>query len=250
MKKTLSIIALAAALCSCEKQNGTLADSGYGYIDLGLTADSMIETKAAASVGDLSGWTIKVGETAYTSAGQKIAAGTYTLSASNYADEAAAIASNSGWGDAFYSGSTANVTVTAGETTEASIACGTAKNARLAVVFALGSDFTEYKVTVAKEGVSGGLVFDAENASTSKAYFTAGKTGIGYSIDYKYKGTAKNITGKTINLGGAATEKTIRVASNSNGTITITVTRDEEFGDGGSENITIDAVTGDEVSNS
>lgn len=176
-----------------------------------------------------------------------IAAGKYTISASNYTDEATAIASNSGWGDAFYSGSTADVTVTAGQTTNATIACGTAKNARLAVEFALGTDFTEYKVTVAKDGVPDGLVFSAENANTAKAYFTASKTGIGYSIDYKYKGTAKNITGKTIDLGGAATEKKIRVASNTNGTITITVTRDEEFGNGGSESVTIDAATGEEA---
>lgn len=247
MKKTLIFIAAAAMLCACTKQNGSLAEVGYGYIDLGLSTDNEVVTKAEANVGDLTNWTVKVGGTSYTGAGQKIAAGKYTISASNYTDEATAIASNSGWGDAFYSGSTANVTVTAGQTTEASIACGKAKNARLAVEFALGSDFTDYKVTVTKEGVSNGLVFNTENASTAKAYFTAGKENIAYSISYTYKEEAKTPINKTVTLGGAATEKKIRVASNTNGTITITVTRDEEFGDGGSESVTIDAATGAEA---
>lgn len=247
MKKTLTFIAAAAMLCACTKQNGSLAEAGYGYIDLGLSTDNEVVTKAATTVGSLTGWTIKVGDKDYKGADQKFAAGTYTLSASNYADEAAAIASNSGWGDAFYSGSTANVTVTAGQTAEATIACGTAKNARLAVEFALGSDFTDYKVTVSKAGVDAGLVFNAGNASTAKAYFTAGQTGIGYSIQYKYKNADKSITGKTVSLGGAATEKKIRVASNTNGTITITVTRDEVFTGGDNDEITIDAATGEEA---
>lgn len=245
MKKTLTFIAAAAMLCACTKQNGSLAEVGYGYIDLGLSTDNEVVTKAATTVGSLTGWTIKVGDKDYTGADQKFAAGTYTLSASNYADEAAAIA-HEDWGDAFYSGSTPNVTVTAGNTTNATIACGTAKNARLAVEFALGSDFTDYKVTVSKEGVDAGLVFNADNANTAKAYFTAGKENIAYSISYTYKGVAKTPINKTVTLGGAATEKKIRVASNTNGTITITVTRDEEFIGGDNDEITIDAATGEE----
>ncbi len=246
MKKIFTLVSLAAAVCACSKNGITPSD--YGYIEVaGISNDVTVTTKATQNVTDLNGWTIKVGETAYTGSDQKFTAGTYTVTASNYADEAAANASEYGWGDAFYTGSN-SVTVTAGQTADVTIACGKAQNARLAVVFntaTFGSFITDYSVTVTKDGVEGGLKFDSTNTG-KKAYFAANTANVAYTIKYKYNGAEKQ-AGGTITLGAAATEKKITISANNNGTITVTISYDDEFTDGGGDSFEIDAATGEKI---
>lgn len=248
MKKVIILISLAVIVCACRKDEP--AGTGYGYIEIaGISNDETVATKAVQTVENFSTWTVKVGDVAYTGSAQKFTAGTYTVTASNYADEATANAADSGWGAAFYTGSKGDVEVAAGATTNVEIACGTAKNARLAVVFntaTFGTFITEYSVNVAKAGVDDGLVFNGENAATKKAYFAAGTADVAYTIAYKYNGAPKGANG-TVTLGAAATEKRITISSNNNGTITVTVTYDDTFGDGGEESFDIDAATGEQV---
>ena len=244
MKKIITLVSLAAIICACNKNEPV--GTGYGYIEVaGISNDVTVTTKATQNVTDLSGWTIKVGETVYTGSNQKFTAGTYTVTASNYADEAAANASESGWGDAFYTGSN-SVTVTAGQTADVTIACGKAHNARLAVVFnteTFGSFITDYSVTVTKDGVLEGLVFNYANTD-AKAYFAANTANVAYTIKYKYNGAEKQANG-TITLGAAATEKKITISANNNGTITVAISYDDEFTDGGGDSFEIDAATGE-----
>lgn len=244
MKKTFTIVALAAALCACHKPAPQLNSNNYGYIDLGISADESMGTKAVTTVDDFAGWTVLVGTTPYTGATMPIAAGTYTVSAKNFASMEAA---NTGRGAAFYSGETAGVVVTAGSTATPTIACGKAKNARFKVVFAdtFTSIATDYSFTTKDTRA---IVFDGTKEKSTPAYYPATlddehPSTVDYRIDYTFGTTPKVIEG-TIKLGAAATEKTITIQGNSNGTITINITYDDTFGNGGAEEITIDGATG------
>lgn len=243
MKKYLSTLLVAAAMLSACTNDNILDVASYGYLNLDLTTDNTVTTRAVQKVDGFSTWTVKVGKTDYTGPSQKFPAGTYNVTASNYADLATANTAKGNWGDAFYSGST-SVTLAAGETKNVTVACGTAKNARLAVSFSLNEAITNCTLT-AKKG-DNDLVFNKTNASTAKAYYDAVST-VNYSVSYTYGGVPKTLTGKSVTLGAAATEKKINITANDNGTITISVSYDDTFGDGGSDIITIDAATGEEV---
>ena len=243
MKKTFfSIMALAMAMTSCTNEVLTDVD-GYGTIVLSVNNDETV-TRSAKAVADLNGWIVKASnsseEITLTTASTKVKAGKYTVSAKSHASAADALTVNDGWGAAYYEGTSGEVTVEAGQPANAIVNCGTAKNARLKVQFSLVSNFTEYSLTADR-----GLVFNSDNAASALAYYAATEE-VEYTLRYKYNGTQKEITG-TITMNGAATENIISIASNDNGTISVTVNYDDTFGTGNSENLEFDAATGDEV---
>ena len=243
MKKTIfSIMALAMAMTSCTNEVLTDVD-GYGTIVLSVNNDETV-TRSAKAVADLNGWVVKANngseDISLTTASTKVKAGKYTVSAKSHASEDAALTDNEGWGAAYYEGTSGEVTVTAGQPADAVVNCGTAKNARLKVQFSLISNFTEYSLTAER-----GLVFNSGNAASALAYYAAEEE-VEYTLRYKYNDTPKEITG-TITMKGAATENIISIASNNNGTISVTVNYDDTFGTGNSENLEFDAATGDEV---
>ena len=244
MKKTFFAIALAmVGLSSCT--NEVLNDvDAMGTIVLSVSNDEQV-TRAAKAVADLNGWTIKANDgkenISLTTASTKVKAGTYDITAKSHTDEDAALADNSGWGAAYYEGSTFGVVVEAGKTVTATVDCGKARNARLKVQFSLISNFTEYSLTAA--AANRNLVFDASNSSTALAYYGATEV-VNYTLSYKYNGTLKEIPGQ-ITMKGAATENIISIASNDNGTISVTVNYDDTFGTGNSENLVFDAATGE-----
>ena len=240
MKKTLfSIMALAMTMVSCTNEVLTDVD-GYGTIVLSVNNDETV-TRAAKAVADLNGWIVKANngseDITLTTASTKVKAGKYTVSAQSHASEAEAL---TGWGAAYYEGTSGEVTVNAGQPADAIVNCGTAKNARLKVQFSLISNFTEYSLTAER-----GLVFNSDNATSALAYYAATEV-VDYTLSYKYNGTPKQITGQ-ITMNGAATENIISIASNDNGTISVTVNYDDTFGTGNSENLVFDAATGEEV---
>lgn len=243
MKKTIfSIMALAMAMVSCTNEVLTDVD-GYGTIVLSVNNDETV-TRTPKAVADLNGWIVKANNGSenitLTTASTKVKAGTYTVSAKSHASAADALTVNDGWGAAYYEGTSGEVTVEAGQPAVAIVNCGTAKNARLKVQFSLISNFTEYSLTADRD-----LVFNSDNAASALAYYAATEE-VGYTLRYKYNDTPKEITG-TITMNGAATENIISIASNDNGTISVTINYDDTFGTGNSENLEFDAATGEEV---
>ena len=243
MKKTFYAMALAlVGLSSCT--NEVLNDvDAMGTIVLSVSNDEQV-TRAAQTVEDLSAWIVKANDSSkdifLTTASTKVKAGTYSITAKSHTDEATALADNSGWGAAYYEGSTSDVVVEAGKTVPATVNCGTAKNARLKVQFSLISNFTEYSLTANRD-----LVFNASNYNSALAYYAATEV-VGYTLSYKYNGTPKQITGQ-ITMNGAATENIISISSNDNGTISVTVNYDDTFSKGSESEIVFDAATGEEV---
>ena len=246
MKKTIfSIMALAMAMTSCTNEVLTDVD-GYGTIVLSVNNDETV-TRSAKTVADLNGWILKANnnseEITLTTASTKVKAGKYTVSAKSHASAAEALTVNDGWGAAYYEGTSDEVTVEAGQPAVAVVNCGTAKNARLKVQFSLINNFTEYSLTALTEDRT--LVFNSDNAASALAYYAATEK-VDYTLTYKYNGAEKTKSG-SITMKGAATENIISIASNDNGTISVTVNYDDTFGTGNSENLEFDAATGDEV---
>lgn len=265
MKKIWIILSIALLSCACTKAGlEVVGEQDYGYLTLNLSSDNDVNmTKAVTTVNDLSNWTVTVSQEggsfvpvsckASELSGKAFVAGTYTVSVNNYADDAAACAANSNWGAARYEGST-SVTVEKGKSNPVTVACGTAKNARFKVVFAdsfkaictdgAGDSKDDYSLSTGSTGETRILVFNKENTS-ALAYYAAGAT-VGYTLHYTYNGVSKNPTG-SFTMGAAATEKTITISANNNGTISLTISYDDTFTDGGSETVEIDAATGDVV---
>lgn len=257
MKRIALIASLVAIVCSCEK-NLDMSGTEYGYISLDEVSADATLTKASQTVTDLSSWTavVSLGETekyngrASTVGSQALAAGTYSVKVYNYADDAAASAANGKWGAARYEGTNSSVAVTAGSTVSPSIDCGKAKNARLKVVF--HESFTEIAQDYSLV-TTGDRALTFNNSTSDKAAYYAAGASVGYTISYKMKSNTsetKTITDKSVTLGVAATEKTITLKGNANGTISISITYDDEFTPDGNEEITIDGATGGVVSNS
>ena len=265
MKKIWIILSVALLSCACTKTDFGPDGDGqdYGYLSLALSSDNDInQTKAVQAVSstELSNWNVTVSQesgsfvpvqcTANALGTKAFAEGTYTVSVYNYADDDAACAANSNWGAARYEGSN-TVNVVKGQTTPVTVACGTAKNARFKVVFSdsftaictdgSGNPSEGYTFTTAG---SRNLVFSKTTAG-NLAYYAAGAT-VNYTLSYTYQGSTKTPAGSFI-MGAAATEKTITISANNNGTISLTISYDDTFTDAGTETVTIDAATGEVV---
>ena len=250
MKKImLSVCALSAmVLTSCSNEVDMFETIGTPKGTLNVDCIYDTEMTRATATGS---WIIKAGETRLVTGPNSIPAGKYTVTASNYDDLPAALAANENWGDAFYSGSQSDVVVSKGENVDVDINCGKAKNARLKAAFNLISKFTNVALvadvnTTDPTHTGRNLTFTQENALTKLAYFNAGST-IPCKLSYNYNDTPIEKT-FYFTLSGAATENVITVNTNENGTITISLTNityEEEFGTGNSEEITIDAATGE-----
>lgn len=250
MKKSIIILSLAVLACACGQEINTVkvADD-YGYIALKLANDNAMEqVKAEQTVTDLSAWNVSVSgselESPVTCKASELAArafkaGDYTVSVNNYATDADATAAKNGWGDARYEGSS-EVTVEKGTAKEVAVACGKAKNARFNVVF--NESFTELSKDSYTVAIEGRSITFSSTTSENLAYAAAGST-ISYTLSYKYGGVDKTYDG-SFTMGAAATQKTLAVTANDNGTITLAITYDDTFETVEGETVTIDAATG------
>ena len=229
------------------------SEKGVGYIALeGVTAD--VETRAIQTVSDLTAWTVVVTNSESVEKFNGAASGLatqafdaekspYTLTVSNYASLDAALAANSGWGDAWYSGNN-TVTVEKGKTTAVTVACGAADDARLGVSFdaSFTSVATGYSITAVKSGVDGGLVFNASTPADKYAYYNGGTT-VSYTLAYTFGGESKSFS-RTVALGANGTQKTLNVMLNSNGKVALSITYNDSFTTT-TEDITIDGGSGE-----
>lgn len=253
MKKIIysvcALVALAFTSCSNEVDMFETIGTPKGTLNVNCTYDTDLSTRAEQNAG--ANWIIKAGEKTLSQGTNTIPAGTYIVTASNYADEAEALEANGSWGDAFYKGSRSGVVVEKGANTDISIACGKAQNARMKVNFNLLTSFTEVKLvadpTTTDPAYTGrNLEFNTGENAGKLAYFAASAT-VKCKLSYKFSGSVKE-KDFDFALAGAATENVITVTTNDNGTITISkITYDDEFGAGKGQIITIDAVSGEEV---
>ena len=252
MKKNfLPIIALALSATACVSDADLDVADNKGYINVSVSADNSMETRAEQTVSDFSDWAITVRKSSEAndikwSSGKAFAAGTYSVTAKRFGGEDRAYTQNNDWGDAYYEGTTTeSVTVVAGKSADATIICGKAKNARLMVtVNNLPEAFTDVSVVANNADNTRTLEFNS-TTNNKPAYFMATEQ-VSYTLKYKYNGTDKLNSG-VITMKGAATENIITVSANDNGLISVTIKYDDAFGNGNSSTITIDAATGNEV---
>lgn len=263
MKKILFASLLATALTACVSDNDLQPVEKYGYISVNVNNDPvMAETRAIVTVEDLSAWTIKLKEVngssesdataTFTSSTKKftVEAGTYKVYASSHASKAASYTANNKYGEAYYEGNTDNITISAGDSKDASIVCGTAKNARIKAVFptsiitVCAIKLTHKTATSGDDYREGGLTL-SDNSTI--AYYEPGAA-LSYELTYNYNDSPVStpVTGD-ITLGTEAQESVIQVKTNDNGTITVSVTKDDAFTPGGTTEVTIDAATGNKV---
>lgn len=243
----MAAVAVAFGFTACQSEVDPFEEAGKtATIDLNITSDDAMQSRAVANVDDPSTWYITVGDKSQilvsALSAQKYEAGDYNITVSSHADEAAAITANA----AYYEGTVSNQTLVKGNN-NVTVACGKAKNCRVAADLEGLSDFsaiTDAKLTVKQANVNDRVL----TVPTAPGYFYAGtgKT-INYQLDYKYNGTAATALTGAIENPVAATEYQVKVVTNSNGTITLTITYDTEFTTLTAETFTIDAATGEKV---
>ena len=251
MKKIiLSVCALSAMVftsCSNEVDMFETIGTPKATIELSISNDKeMVTTRGSQTVSDASNWYIKVGNDAQITVSEldnkTYKAGTeYTMVVSNYTDINAAMPITEA-GNAYYEG-TKTATLNKGTNT-VTIECGTAKNAKLTTSINGLSDvntITEVSIN-AKQGTEGNKR-DYTFSTDGSAFFFAGEA----IISYKYNGISKTINSNIATVD-PATEYKLTLAANDKGIITLTITYDGTFAPGENTNITIDAVTGEEVS--
>lgn len=249
MKKTFLFMCVAAAtaLTSCQSEVDMFEEAvKTATINLCITNDDAMHSRAVNNVADQSTWYIKVGNNAQISVSNlssaKYEAGTYSITVSSHTDEAAAITANA----AYYVGTVSNQALVKGSNT-VTVACDKAQNCRVVADLAGLDGFTaisDAKLTVKQTNVTDRVLTTA--ATPGYFYAGTGKT-INYQLDYKYNGSDATALTGSIQNPAAATEYQVKVVTNNNGTITLTITYDTEFTTNTAETFTIDAATGKKV---
>ena len=247
MKKIMIAAAVLAALTACNKTliESPVADSEYGYINLGITADTeMVMTKTMTEVSDPANYNIKIYDasspTSYKYDGKYSGISTTGVSVvrgTNYVVEAENITSTeaeTGYGQLRVLGKTTGVVVEAGKTSSVSVECSPV-NTQVTVAFeeSFKNLFTSYSAKVTNDSNNAATI--ANNARTldmyvngtvKNAYYNVGDTG---NITLKWVLTATNKDGvaktyyKTF-TSPKATKTTLSFAGNgANGSIKVTI---------------------------
>lgn len=254
MKKfLLSTVALVALVsfssCSNDLDVNPSEQDGLATIRLNISSDIDFVSQTRATAEN-SAWFAQIDDQTQGMVsdllGKTYSVGSHTITVSNHASLASAMSANSGAGAAYYEKSKQE-TLHAG-VNSVSIDCGRAQNCRLKADWSGTS------------GVSGltvnSVVASQTTSSRSYTYTSDGTTAYFYAseqincvIHYTHNGVSKTIS-KSFDSPAAATEYHLVVSANSNGTIvTIEITFDDTFSTGESSSTTIDAATGEEVTN-
>lgn len=244
--KKIYLAALTLAMTACVSNDDLNPADNYGYIDVNVSNDPVMVTRAEGdpnwiitatkNSSDYTEYTFKLGS-------NHVPAGTYVITAKSHANVAAAN-TTSDWGEAYYEGRSNSVTISAGQPGTATINCGKAKNSRIKANFSLqGEQFKEFSITLTQNDKS--LTINNDNAN-NYAYFSAGT--VSFTFHYKYGSSTdeKNIQSSITCVAG--TEHHINITSDDNGTITLNISFDNTFTNGGDKTITFNAATGEKVS--
>lgn len=246
--KKIYLAALTLAMTACVSNDDLNPVDNYGYIDVNVSNDPIVETRATINGKD---WIVKIGVQNYTGTNQAFEAGTYEILVKSHENCSTATGTTTDWGEAYYSNENATdenktISVEAGKTATKNINCGQAQNSRMTVEFTQQfiTVFPTYKlnVTSPKE-----LEFNQTNNKTNGQYaYFAANANISFTITYaKQGGEDKTTLPREINLGAAGTEKIIYVTANTHGNIQLNITT-TGF-DTTTETLTFDAATGNQV---
>lgn len=251
--KKIYLAALTLAMTACVSNEDLNPVDNYGYIDVNVSNDPIVETRATIDGKD---WIVKIGEEDYDGPYQAFEAGTYSIVVKTHDNVYSANEKNT-WGEPYYDnqneGQNDQVRVVAGTTVSSTINCGSAKNARISVQFT--EQFTnvfktyKFKITSPRE-----LTFDEtnkyinENDPNNKYAYFNGSESLTVTLLYDKAENAENPNlsiSPEITLGAAGTEKIIYVTANTHGNIQLNITT-TGF-DTTTETLTFDAATGNQV---
>jgi hypothetical protein len=250
--KKIAIILLyciAVLLFGCSQQDDGFAVTEKGYIQLRLSADNGALTRAMQDVDDISTWYAVVSNDAGILYDQQIGSelgtrsfdpGTYAISVRSHDNADEANTSDNGWGEAYHTGEANNIEVSAGGTAYVHIACGRALNAKFRL------DYSEFSGIINAFTISSpkNLTFAyADGTLAREAYFAPNST-ITYTINYTLGDDTKTTEAQTLTLGGAATVSILKIKSDIHGTVSLSLTCDDEFEGDANAEIDIDGTTG------
>lgn len=275
MKKTILIAATLVAMVSCNKTliETPVSESDYGYINLGISADTeMIETKASVNGDALNDYRVVLkkvvnsaetvvdswssfpgndsGYLTYSTVNNstnadklwKVTAGEYKI----YVENKVETNCYSDAGEAYISG-VGSVNVVAGISNSCTVSC-TPKNSKVTAVY--GDEFEDsFKVDELtfslQESASRTVtlaVGDGNHATAAPAFFRAGSE-LTWTLKAKLKNdtdTEKTYTSKFTTEAGKWTKITFNSGNTTDGKISITITADDGFNDGKTYTYTLD----------
>lgn len=258
MKKTFlfacAAIAASLSLTSCSDEVDMFEKAGKtATIDLNITNDDAMATRASDQTADLNVWKASVSPktSELTNATGWVTAnslgafkpGNYTIVVSNYATEAEVYSKNDGKGDAYYTGNK-EISLVKGSN-DVEIDCGTAKNCRVKADLSGITGVSGITEVVLKAKQTGNVTRGEYTfADQDVAYFYANNA-ISYTLNYKYNDSPKTqVTGSILTVE-AAKEYKISIGTTDNGKIILTVKYDQTFDEGTTESVTINAATGE-----
>lgn len=292
MKKTLIAALAFVAMVGCNKTliESPIAESEYGYINLGITADTeMVVTKTTTEkaidgtyrvclqMKNLSGtfenyWTkanvdeiqSNDGYLSYsdvTSEYLTVPAGTYKIIAENIAADNI-YGSSSANGQKYIKGESDDITVTAGQSVNASFKC-TIQNSKVTVH--KGTDFDTYfsdaVINLSCDDHNFYMdwysaVIDTKSGETkyNEVYFPASQN-ITWELNVTMKGSttqkkytnSDNDNAKITTIAAEWKQITFSPNTGDKGAINVTITVTDDFGQPATETVTLNPVTGGEV---
>ncbi len=253
MKKTIIIAAALVAMTACNKNiinEQVAAEAGYGYIALGVTADTEMVV-AKADTPDLTGYnvTLKKGEDVVWGPEEygsieadawKVEAGNYTIYVENltvaetYATEPGVVRVT-GQND---------VTVTAGVSTSCTVNCRPA-NSKVSFMYSPEFDvvFDEPAVSVKESDArTVEMTVGESHLEANAAYFEPGT--LTWTLTAKLGGETKTYSKDFTTVKAKWTQVTFTTGS-TDGQIQVTITVDGEITEVETITATIDPITGD-----
>lgn len=248
-----AVAAVAAmSLTSCMNEEDMFKHNGTGTINLNITNDNLMATRAVGTP-DLTSWIVTVtgqkanpytytksAEVALESTLNNVPADTYVITAQSAASEVNATADDAR-GTAYWYGSITGA-VTAGSTFDETLACGKPQNGKIEVTFS--DDFKTAFSTYNLAATAGGVTINFNSTYTGAAFFAAGTTVsyvLTYGADKRYP--AVGDPDKTITVARGTAHK-LNFSTDNKGQITLVITYDDEFDQVTAESVQFDAVSG------
>ena len=242
--KKIFLAALTLAMTACVSNDDLNPVDNYGYIDVNVSNDPIMVTRAGGPSWLISATKDGSSYTGIVSGANKVPSGTYVITAKSHTSIDVANTLNT-YGEPYFEGESAETQISVGQSENVNINCHQAQNSKLTLVNALNSSvFTNVKLNATS--LNRQLSLSNQNPSA----FYSIETSVNYNISYNYNGSETETVIKnggqdyTITIAEAAKDYQIKLTSTDNGNINVTVTYNNEFGTVERE-FTFDAATGD-----